>query len=85
MATTAVALGKIEMQRRKEQPIPDGWALGEDGKVTNDAEEAFQMNKLLPLGGLEVTSGYKGMLRINKHFTHSKTVTWIDAFQPYNI
>lgn len=61
MATTAVALGKIEFQIRKEQPIPQGWALGKDGTVTTDASEAFDAGLLLPLGGLEVTSGYKGL------------------------
>lgn len=62
MATTAVALGKIELQVRKEQPIPEGWALGRDGKVTTDAREAFDAGLLSPLGGSELTSGYKGMI-----------------------
>lgn len=61
MATTAVAIGKIELQVRKEQPIPEGWALGNDGAITTDAREAFDAGLLLPLGGLEVTSGYKGL------------------------
>lgn len=26
------------MQRRKGEPIPNGWAQGPDGKETNDAE-----------------------------------------------
>lgn len=94
MATTAVAVGKIEMQvldfirdlqifvnhnhfyeffsfivrisnkiniqLRKEEPIPEGWAFGEDGNVTTDAREGFETGLLLPLGGLEMTSGYKG-------------------------
>lgn len=64
MATTAVAIGKIELQVRKEQPIPDGWAVGKNGMVTNDAKEAFDAGLLLPLGGLEVTSGYKGKCTI---------------------
>lgn len=62
MATTAVALGKIEVQIRKEQPIPEGWALGKDGQITTNAQEAFDAGLSLPLGGLEVTSGYKGMI-----------------------
>lgn len=60
MATTAVAIGKIEVQRRKDQPIPSGWALGKDGEITTDSHEAFDASMLLPLGGMEVTSGYKG-------------------------
>lgn len=60
MATTAVALGKIELAIRKGEDIPEGWALGSDGKVTRDAEEAFNASLLMPLGGSECNSGYKG-------------------------
>ncbi|XP_068620459.1 (2R)-3-sulfolactate dehydrogenase (NADP(+))-like [Battus philenor] len=60
MATTTAAMGKIEMQIHKEEPIPDGWALGPDGKTTTDAQLAFKTAKLLPLGGFENTSGHKG-------------------------
>ncbi|XP_076639932.1 putative oxidoreductase YjmC [Colletes latitarsis] len=60
MATTAVALGKIELAIRKNESIPSGWALGSDGKVTTDAEDAYEASLLMPLGGEERTSGYKG-------------------------
>lgn len=60
MATTAVALGKIEIAVTKEQQIPEGWALGNDGKITKNAAEALDNVKLMPLGGTECNSGYKG-------------------------
>nr|CAD7442095.1 unnamed protein product [Timema bartmani] len=60
MATTAVAVGKIEVQRRKKESIPENWALGPDGRVTTDTDVAFNTGCLLPLGGVEQTSGYKG-------------------------
>lgn len=42
MSTSSVALGKIEMQLRKNEPLPSfGWALGKDGKPTDNAKEAF--------------------------------------------
>lgn len=63
MAMTSVAMGKIEIQRRKNQPIPKGWALDKDGNITTDANEACEAGKLLPVGGFEVTSGYKGTLK----------------------
>lgn len=50
------------MQKRKNQPIPDGWALDSDGNHTTDAAKAFAAGKLLPLGGDEKTSSYKGPL-----------------------
>ncbi|CAH0590106.1 unnamed protein product [Chrysodeixis includens] len=60
MATTAVAVGKIEMQRKKGEPLPAGWAQGPDGRETRDAKLAFRTGCLMPLGGREETSGYKG-------------------------
>ncbi|KAI8419893.1 hypothetical protein MSG28_008518 [Choristoneura fumiferana] len=60
MATTAVSVGKIEIQRRKGEPLPNGWAQDPDGNNTTDAELAFKTGCLMPLGGAEHTSGYKG-------------------------
>lgn len=60
MATTSVAMGKIECQIHKEEPLPPGWALGPDSKPTTDAKAAFEAGKLMPLGGEENTSGHKG-------------------------
>lgn len=60
MATTAAALGKIEMQRRRGEPLAPGWAQGPDGAVTLDADLAYKTQCLMPLGGAEDSSGYKG-------------------------
>ena len=61
MATTTVALGKVEVARRKGTgKIPTGWAVDRDGASTNDPHECFNHGGLLPLGGLEETGGYKG-------------------------
>ena len=46
MSTSSVAVGKIEMQLRKGEDLPSkGWALGKDGKPTQDAKEAFYEGK----------------------------------------
>ncbi|XP_050023217.1 uncharacterized oxidoreductase YjmC [Dermacentor andersoni] len=60
MATSAVALGKVEMQHRKGEQIPSGWAINGQGEVTNKPEEVMSDGALLPLGGTIETSGYKG-------------------------
>ncbi|XP_066259530.1 uncharacterized oxidoreductase YjmC-like [Euwallacea similis] len=60
MATTAVALGKIEIARRKGEPIPEGWALNDEGLPESNPTIAYKSAKLMPLGGSEVNSGYKG-------------------------
>ncbi|XP_076030052.1 putative oxidoreductase YjmC [Oratosquilla oratoria] len=59
MATCVVAVGKIEVQRRKEEPIPEGWAIDKKGQMTTNAAEGMN-GALMPLGGPEIQSGYKG-------------------------
>lgn len=60
MATTAVAVGKIEIQRRKGAEVPLGWANDTKGNLTTNADVAFESGCLAPLGGSEITSGFKG-------------------------
>ncbi|KAI8787075.1 uncharacterized oxidoreductase YjmC-like isoform X1 [Biomphalaria glabrata] len=57
MATTAVALGKLEINERKGLEIPLGWGCDVNGKATKNPSEA---TGLMPLGGTEECSGYKG-------------------------
>ncbi|KAL3312665.1 hypothetical protein Ciccas_008744 [Cichlidogyrus casuarinus] len=59
MATSAVAVGKIEMCKRKGHSLPAGWGADKEGKLTTKPSEAIE-GGLLPLGGAELTSGYKG-------------------------
>jgi LDH2 family malate/lactate/ureidoglycolate dehydrogenase len=51
---------QLEVQRRKNEPLPRGWAQDELGVETADAARAVTQGTLLPLGGTELTSGYKG-------------------------
>lgn len=60
MATTAVAVGKVEVQLRKGEQIPAGWGLSREGEVTTDPVEVMASSSLMPLGGAEINSGYKG-------------------------
>lgn len=60
MATSAVAFGKVEMRRRKEIEIPQGWGVDSKGQETVVPEEVVQGGGLMPLGGKELTGGYKG-------------------------
>jgi LDH2 family malate/lactate/ureidoglycolate dehydrogenase len=48
------------MQRRKGESITEGWAQDPQGLSTTDADLAFKTGCLMPLGGPEITSGYKG-------------------------
>ncbi|CAH8495641.1 unnamed protein product [Schistosoma rodhaini] len=60
MATSAVALGKIEMSRRRGIEIPKGWGADTDGKTSVDPNLVMTKGGLMPLGGEEENSGYKG-------------------------
>lgn len=66
-STTVVTRGKLEMYRKAEKPLPDGWALDKDGKPSNDAPEVLEniLSKagggIMPLGGSEeLTGSHKG-------------------------
>ncbi len=60
MATTTVALGKLEIAGRLGKPLQPGWAIDADGKMTLDPQ-AGMLGALLPLGGFGVENGgHKG-------------------------
>lgn len=54
MALSQVAYGRIRLAAAEGRPIPEGWALDEEGRPTTDAERALAAASLLPVGG------YKG-------------------------
>ncbi len=59
-ATTTVANGKLEISKRKNQPIPHGWAQDKQGKPSTDATCVEQGGALLPLGGTRELGSHKG-------------------------
>lgn len=66
-STTVVTRGKLEMYRKAEKPLPDGWALDKNGNPSNDADDVLKniVNKagggIMPLGeNEEVTGSHKG-------------------------
>lgn len=60
MATSAVALGKVELHDRRVDPIPEGWGCDSQGKLTTDPKKVLSGGGLVPIGGSEATGGYKG-------------------------
>ena len=60
MATTTVAVGKLNVARRWKRPIPPGWALDADGRPTTDPEMALAHRLLTPLGGSRDVGSHKG-------------------------
>ncbi|XP_033910277.1 uncharacterized oxidoreductase YjmC-like [Acipenser ruthenus] len=60
MATSAVALGKVELHHRSGDTIPEGWGCDSHGKLSTDPGKVLSGGGLLPIGGCEATGGYKG-------------------------
>ena len=60
MATSACAYGKIEIAKRKEEPVPKGWAINKDGGHTEDPNEMVEGGAQLPLGSFREMGGHKG-------------------------
>jgi L-2-hydroxycarboxylate dehydrogenase (NAD+) len=67
MATTTVAVGKVEIAHQLDKPMPVGWAIDKDSLPLLDPHRAMDDLKrnagggMLPLGGEgELLGGYKG-------------------------
>ena len=67
IATSTVALGKVEVALREGKEIPDGWAVDAEGKAVHDPSYVYpdvllgEVGGLLPLGGdNETLGGHKG-------------------------
>ena len=67
VAMATVPRGKLEIYMKNEKPVPAGWALGQDGRISTDPVEVDKCftdktcGGILPLGGLgEILGGHKG-------------------------
>jgi L-2-hydroxycarboxylate dehydrogenase (NAD+) len=60
MATSATAYGKIEIARRRGEPIPEGWAVDRKGRGTTNAIGMIEGGAMLPLGSNRERGGHKG-------------------------
>ena len=60
MATTTVSNGKLQIAERKGESIPQGWVQTEEGHSSKNPSELKDKGALLPLGGEQKNSGYKG-------------------------
>jgi len=60
MATSATAYGKIEIARRRREPIPEGWAIDAEGRTTKNPDDMVAGGAMLPLGSERGRGGHKG-------------------------
>ncbi|NQU47725.1 MAG: Ldh family oxidoreductase [Planctomycetes bacterium] len=60
LATSAVALGKVEIAERKEENLKHGWAVDAAGNPALTPEQMLQGGALSPLGSFREMGGHKG-------------------------
>jgi LDH2 family malate/lactate/ureidoglycolate dehydrogenase len=60
MATCAVAYGKVEIAKRKQELLPEGWAIDAEGRETPSPDAMIEGGALLPLGRRREQGGHKG-------------------------
>ncbi len=60
LATSAAAYGKIEIAKRKKQPVPRGWIIDKEGQMSTDPNDMIEGGALLPLGSERELGGHKG-------------------------
>ena len=60
MATSTVASGKIRNKAVEGQPLPEGWAVDENGQPMTDAAEYFNGANMTSLGGTRELGSHKG-------------------------
>jgi uncharacterized oxidoreductase len=58
MATSAVAAGKIAVQRNRRAPAPPGWIVDKDGNPTTNVQDFYNGGAILPMGGDQAHKGY---------------------------
>src|SRR5690606_5961672 len=59
MSTSVVPLGKIEIAKRKQESIPLGWMVDEQGLGTTNPADMYT-GSLLPLGSTREMGAHKG-------------------------
>ncbi|MEW6674230.1 MAG: Ldh family oxidoreductase [Thermodesulfobacteriota bacterium] len=59
-ATTTAAYGKVEIQMRKNAPVPSGWVQDAAGNSTTDAFAVKKGGAMLPLGSDRDHGSHKG-------------------------
>src|SRR5258706_6830743 len=60
LATSAAAYGKIEIAKRKGQPVPRGWIIDQQSEISTDPNDMINGGALLPLGSERELGGHKG-------------------------
>jgi LDH2 family malate/lactate/ureidoglycolate dehydrogenase len=60
MATSVVAMNKVDLAGAKGEKVPFGWGLDEEGNASDDPKTIWNSHRLLPLGGTRELGSHKG-------------------------
>lgn len=74
MSTSVVTRGKMEVYSKNNKPLPEGWALDEDGKVITDSKKIIEITNREGLGGMLPLGGYSEMFGGHKGYGLSLAV-----------
>ena len=58
MATSAVAAGKINLARNRQENVPPGWIIDKEGNPTTDPNDYSKGGAILPVGADQGHKGY---------------------------
>ena len=59
LATSVVAFGKVEIAKRQNKAVPEGWIIDQEGRSSTSPDDVYA-GGLLPLGGTRELGGHKG-------------------------
>ncbi len=82
-ATTVVPRGKLEVYNKENKPIPSGWAIGADGKVSSDAEHVLDCIVNKSDGGILVMGGNTEEMGSHKGYGYSMICEILSAITSF--
>ena len=88
-ATTPAAYGKVEIQMRKEAPVPPGWIQDAAGIPSTDAFAVKKGGAMLPLGSDRGHGSHKGYCLgaivdiFSAVYSGANYATWVPPFLSY--
>jgi len=82
-ATTVVPRGKLEVYNKEDKPIPSGWGIGADGKVSQDAGHVLDCIISKSDGGIPVMGGNTEEMGSHKGYGYSMICEILSAITSF--
>jgi len=82
-ATSVVPRGKLEVYNKDDRPLPDGWGIDENGKVSSDAERVLDCIITKSDGGILVMGGNTEEMGSHKGYGYSMICEILSAITSF--